>query len=138
MTQHAVVGGRWRDHHSKFVVEERYLPRATRARLYFVSATMVAVGLTAFIVLLLGALTHSGFELLDEPLGQWFDAQRNAGATGFMIVVAIVFGPIGMPIIANAAQSRSFTKCRSRAYPSRRFGWRYAGSDRSVARRLFR
>lgn len=65
MTQHAVVGGRWRDFHSKFVVEERYLPRATRARLYFVSATMVAVGLTAFIVLLLGALTHSGFELMN-------------------------------------------------------------------------
>ena len=108
MTQHAVVGGRWRDHHSKFVVEERYLPRATRARLYFVSATMVAVGLTAFIVLLLGALTHSGFELLDEPLGQRVDAQRNAGATGFMIVVAIVFGPIGMPIIANAAQRPIF------------------------------
>jgi undecaprenyl-diphosphatase len=99
MTQHAVVGGRWGDFHAKFVVEERYLPHATRTRLYVVSATMVAVGLTAFIVLLVGVLTHSGFELLDVPVGQWFDAQRNASATGFMIVVAIVFGPIAMPII---------------------------------------
>ncbi len=99
MTEHAVVGGRWRSFHSKFVVEERYLPHETRTRLYVVSATMVAVGLTAFIVLLVGVLTHSGFELLDAPVQQWFDAQRNAGATGFMIVVAIVFGPIAMPII---------------------------------------
>jgi undecaprenyl-diphosphatase len=99
MTQHAVASGRWRDFHSKFVVEERYLPRATRARLYTVSAMMVAVGLTAFIVLLVGVVTHSGIELLDAPVQQWFDAQRNASATGFMIVVAIVFGPIAMPTI---------------------------------------
>jgi membrane-associated phospholipid phosphatase len=101
MTQHAVVGGRWRSFHSKFVVEERYLPRATRARLYAASAILVVVGLTAFIVLLVAVLTHSGFELWDAPVEKWFDAQRNADTTGFMVVVAIVFGPVAMPIIVT-------------------------------------
>jgi membrane-associated phospholipid phosphatase len=101
MTQQAVVGGRWRNLHSKFVVEERYLPRATRARLYAASAIMITIGLAAFIVLLVAVVTHSGVELWDAPVEKWFDAQRNADTTGFMIVVAIVFGPVAMPIIVT-------------------------------------
>ena len=101
MTQQAAVGGRWRSFHSKFVVEERYLPVATRARLYGASAILIAIGLSAFIALLVGVLTHSGFELLDSPVEKWFDSQRNSDATGFMIVVAIVFGPVAMPIIVT-------------------------------------
>jgi membrane-associated phospholipid phosphatase len=101
MTQQAVLGGRWRSLHSKFVVEERYLPRATRARLYAASAIMVTIGLAAFIVLLVAVVTHSGIELWDAPVEKWFDAQRNADATGIMIVVAIVFGPVAMPIIVT-------------------------------------
>jgi len=62
---------------------------------------MMAIGLTAFIVLLVGVITHSGFELFDAPVEKWFDAQRSADATGFMIVVAIVFGPVAMPIIVT-------------------------------------
>jgi membrane-associated phospholipid phosphatase len=101
MTQQAVAGGRWRSLHSKLVVEERYLPRATRARLYAASAIMIAIGLATFIVLLVAVLTHSGLELWDAPVEKWFDAQRNADATGFMIAVAIVFGPVAMPIIVT-------------------------------------
>ena len=101
MTQQVAVGGRWRSIHAKFVVEERYLPRATRTRLYVASAVLVSVGLIGFIILLVGVLTHSGFELWDTPVEKWFDAQRNADATGFMIIVAIIFGPIAMPIIVT-------------------------------------
>ena len=75
------------------------MTRAARVRLYSFAATMVVIGLAAFIVLLVAVLTHSGFELLDKPVEAWFDAQRNAGTTGFMIVVAIVFGPVALPII---------------------------------------
>jgi membrane-associated phospholipid phosphatase len=101
MTQQRAVGGRWRKFHSKFVVEERYLPRAARVRLYLAAATLVVIGLVAFIVLLVAVLTHSGVERLDKPVEVWFDAQRNAGTTGFMIVVAIVFGPVALPIIVT-------------------------------------
>ena len=99
MTQQVRARGRWSRLRAKFVVEERYVPRATRVRLYSLAATMVVIGLAAFVVLLVAVLTHSGFERLDKPVEAWFDAQRNAGATGFMIVVAIVFGPVALPII---------------------------------------
>jgi undecaprenyl-diphosphatase len=89
----------WSDLHQKFVVEERYLPAETRRRLYITSGVLIAVGLTAFVVLMVNVLTHTGFERLDLPVERWFDAQRSAGTTGFMIALAIVFGPVAMPII---------------------------------------
>jgi hypothetical protein len=57
------------------VVEERYLPRPARVRLYAASVTLVVIGLAAFIVLLVAVLTHTGFERLDKPIEDWFDAQ---------------------------------------------------------------
>jgi membrane-associated phospholipid phosphatase len=89
----------WSDWHQRFVVEERYLPVAARRRLYVTANVLFVVGLASFAALLIGVVTHTGFERLDAPVEQWFDAQRNAGATGFMIILAIVFGPIAMPII---------------------------------------
>lgn len=89
----------WSDLHQKFVVEERYLPAEARRRLYVTSGVLIAVGITAFLILLVNVVTHTGFERLDLPVERWFDAQRTPELTGFMIVLAIVFGPIAMPII---------------------------------------
>jgi undecaprenyl-diphosphatase len=44
-------------------------------------------------------LTHTGFQRLDTPVEHWFDALRSRDVTVFMIVLATVFGPVGMPII---------------------------------------
>lgn len=88
--------GLWR---SKFVVEERYLQPHARRRLYLGATVLIVVGFVAFTFLLASVLTHSGFELLDRPVENWFDAQRSAGTTGFMIVLAIVFGPVALPIV---------------------------------------
>jgi membrane-associated phospholipid phosphatase len=101
MTRQKAVGGRWKRFHSKFVVEERYLSRAARVRLYVTAATLVVVGLGAFVVLLVAVLTNTGVERLDKPVEMWFDAQRNAGTTGVMIVIAVVFGPVALPIIVT-------------------------------------
>lgn len=87
------------DWRAKFVVEERFVEPSVRHRLYAGAATIIVVGSLAFAYLLVGVLTHSGFELLDRPVEQWFDAQRSAGTTGFMIALAIVFGPVALPII---------------------------------------
>lgn len=87
---------RW---HERFIVEERYVDPTTRRRTYRLAITLVAVGLVAFGVLLIGVLTHSGLQLLDRPVEQWFDARRSTDATGFMAVLAVVFGPVGMPVI---------------------------------------
>ena len=50
-------------------------------------------------MLLIGVLTHTGAQLLDRPIEQWFDARRSQDATGWMEVLAVVFGPVGMPVI---------------------------------------
>lgn len=85
--------------HQKFIVEERYLPAASRRRLYAASVLLIAVGLVSFLLLLAAVLTHSGFERLDQPVETWFDAQRSASMTGFMIALAIIFGPVALPVI---------------------------------------
>ncbi len=83
----------------KLIVEERYVSAATRRGLFVLAAVLIAVGLVAFFVLLVAVLTHSGFERLDRPVEEWFDARRNRDTTGFMIALAIVFGPIALPLI---------------------------------------
>ncbi|MDP9028714.1 MAG: phosphatase PAP2 family protein [Actinomycetota bacterium] len=88
--------GIWR---SKFVVEERYVDPHVRGRLYVGATSLIVIGLAAFAYLLVSVLTHSGFELLDRPVENWFDAQRSTSTTGFMIVLAIVFGPVALPIV---------------------------------------
>jgi membrane-associated phospholipid phosphatase len=81
---------RWGTWHSKFIVEERYVEPGVRRRLYAGATSLIIIGLAAFFFLLVSVLTHSGFELLDRPVENWFDAQRSASATGVMIALAIV------------------------------------------------
>ena len=87
------------DWHQKFVVEERYVEPSVRRRFYVLSAVLVVVGAVAFTILLVGVLTHTGVQRLDMPVERWFNAQRSQGLTGFMIAMAIIFGPVALPII---------------------------------------
>ena len=87
---------------AKLVVEERYVAPAERRALHRLSAALIAVGLIAFTVLLIGVLTHTGFERLDQPVERWFDAQRDRELTAFMVVLAVVFGPVALAIIVVA------------------------------------
>lgn len=86
----------WR---GKFVVEERYVEPAERRAFYRTGIILMAVGLAAFLYLLVSVVTHTGFQRLDTPVEHWFDAQREKPATGFMIAMAVIFGPTAMPII---------------------------------------
>ncbi|MBC7724248.1 MAG: phosphatase PAP2 family protein [Burkholderiaceae bacterium] len=86
----------WRQ---KFVVEERYLEPDARRRLYTVAASMMVIGAVAFVVILIGVATQTGFERLDAPVEAWFDAHVSEATTGFMIALAIVFGPVALPVI---------------------------------------
>lgn len=85
--------------HQKFIVEERFVPPAVRKRLYATSLVLVVVGLAVFLVLLDAVLTHTGFQRLDEPVNTWFMSLRSPALTGFMIALAIIFGPIALPVI---------------------------------------
>ncbi|WP_307857635.1 phosphatase PAP2 family protein [Paenarthrobacter sp. DKR-5] len=99
MTTAPPSSGRFARWNQKFIVEERYLEPADRRRLYITSAVLIIVGLAAFFVLLINVLTHTGFERLDVPVETWFDSMRSNGLTGFMIALAIIFGPYAMPVI---------------------------------------
>lgn len=83
----------------KFVVEERFLEPAVRRRLYVTAAALAAVGLVGFLILLTGVLTHTGVQRLDLPVEHWFNAQRSKDVTGYWTAMAIVFGPVALPII---------------------------------------
>lgn len=83
----------------KFIVEERIVPAATRRRLYLTATVLTAAGLALFLTVLIGVLTQSGFQHLDEPVNTYFMAQRSPGLTSFMIALAVIFGPTALPII---------------------------------------
>jgi undecaprenyl-diphosphatase len=56
-------------------------------------------GAVLFVVILAGVLQHGGLSAADEPTRTWLLTMRSGPATIIMIILAIVFGPIGLPII---------------------------------------
>lgn len=99
MTQQLTRRQRLREWHEKFLVEERHLDAAARRRLYVTSVVLIIVGAAAFLTLLVSVVTQTGIERLDAPVDAWFDGFRSPDATTLMIVLAIVFGPVALPII---------------------------------------
>jgi len=91
--------GRLRRFHEKFLAEERRVPASARRNLYVWSAALMATGLAAFGVILGDVLGKDGIADIDVPLEHWLDASRSGTLTAFMIGLAIVFGPIALPII---------------------------------------
>ena len=61
-----------------------------------------ATGAVVFLVLLINVVTQTGFHRLDEPVTMWFVSQRSPAMTSAMTVLAVIFGPIGLPIIVLA------------------------------------
>lgn len=91
--------GWWRNFHEKFVVEERYMSVPARRNLYRTAVALMIAGLVLFVVILTGVLQHNGISSADEPVRSWLVTLRGQPATTIMIILAIVFGPIGLPII---------------------------------------
>jgi undecaprenyl-diphosphatase len=91
--------GWWRVFHDKFVVEERYMSVDARRNLYRIAVGLMVVGVVAFIAILVSVLQHGGITAVDEPVRSGLVAVRGEPATTIMIILAIVFGPVGLPII---------------------------------------
>lgn len=87
----------------RLLVEVRDVTPAARRRTLTFAGVLIAVGLVVFVSLLISVLTHSGLQRLDGPVEEWFRRQREADATTVLSVLAIVFGPVGMPIIVAIA-----------------------------------
>jgi membrane-associated phospholipid phosphatase len=91
--------GWWRVFHDKFVVEERLVSAASRKTLYRIAAALVLVGVVLFSLSLAGVLGKDGLTGVDEPVRSWLVGQRSEPLTAVMIFLAIVFGPVALPII---------------------------------------
>ena len=91
--------GRWRTFHDKFVVEERYMSATARRNLYRTAVVLMIAGAVLFVIILAGVLQHGGISAADEPVRTWLLTLRAEPTTIIMIILAIIFGPIGLPII---------------------------------------
>lgn len=89
----------WRVFHDKFVVEERYMEPAARRNLYRWAVVLVAVGVTLFIGTLIGVTQGTGLLAADEAARNWLLSTRSEVLTAVMIFLAVIFGPIALPII---------------------------------------
>ncbi|MGP4033251.1 phosphatase PAP2 family protein [Pseudarthrobacter sp. 1C304] len=91
--------GRWRVFHDKFVVEERYMEARDRQNLYRIAIGLVIVGAVLFSTILASVLQQGGLTAGDEPVRSWLLTLRSEPLTTIMIILAIVFGPVALPII---------------------------------------
>ncbi len=91
--------GWWRVFHDKFVVEERYMSVEGRRNLYRIAVALMVVGAVLFTFILVSVLQQGGISAVDEPVRSGLVALRGEPATTIMIILAVVFGPVGLPII---------------------------------------
>ena len=99
MTQMTGQAGRLRRFNEKFLVEERVVPASAKRTLVVVAIALMAVGLAAFVTVLDSVVDRDGLSAIDAPVEQWLETGRTEWLTIVMIVIAIAFGPIVMPII---------------------------------------
>jgi membrane-associated phospholipid phosphatase len=91
--------GWWRVFHDKFVVEEHYMDARARKGLYATAVVLAVVGAAIFFVTLAGVLQHDGLASSDESARRWLLTTRSDVLTVVMIILAVIFGPVGLPII---------------------------------------
>lgn len=90
----------WRIFHNKFVVEERYMEPAARSGLYRTAGILAAVGILMFIATLVGVLaSNTAPWAFDESARNWLLSLRSETLTAVMIFLAVIFGPVALPII---------------------------------------
>jgi membrane-associated phospholipid phosphatase len=91
---------RMRAFHEKFIVEVREVPASTKRGLYTWAAVLAGVGLTGFIVLLVIVVREGEVAAIDRPFFEWLAGTHSEVLTSVMIWLAILFGPVVLPIVA--------------------------------------
>ena len=100
MAEQAGKNSFWRTFHDKFVVEERFMEPAARKALYRTAVVLIGVGALLFIATLVGVLqSNTGPWGPDESIRDWLLSFRSETLTAVMIFLAVVFGPVALPII---------------------------------------
>lgn len=82
----------------KFIVEVREIPATQRTALYRWAIALIAVGLACFLLVLVDVVPDHN-SAIDAPFETWLAQSHSPTLTGIMIGLAIVFGPIVLPIV---------------------------------------
>lgn len=83
----------------KLTTEERYVSVRARKNLYRGSFSLIGAGCLLFITLLIQVVRNVGIVSVDHSAEKWFVSIRTPSLTVFDETLAVVFGPIALPII---------------------------------------
>ncbi|WP_242633546.1 phosphatase PAP2 family protein [Arthrobacter sp. S39] len=90
----------WSTFHDKFVVEERFMEPEARKALYRWAVILIGVGAVLFLATLVGVVQSNTAPWgPDEPIRDWLLSVRSELLTVVMIFLAVLFGPVALPII---------------------------------------
>lgn len=70
-----------------------------RKRLFRIAVVLIVLGVVLFVVTLLGVLQGNGLAAVDGSVRDWLLTLRSEPLTGVMIFLAVIFGPVALPII---------------------------------------
>jgi membrane-associated phospholipid phosphatase len=84
---------------AKLTTEERFVPATVRRNLYVTSAVLMIVGGLLFVSLVVQVMAKIGIVALDQATETQFVLLRTPFLTTVNDVLAVVFGPISMPIV---------------------------------------
>lgn len=85
--------------YEKFLRERRVLDTVARRRLVATAIVLIGVGALFFAALVSSVLQKNGLTVIDAPVQDWLASWRGPSMTAVMIGLAILFGPIALPII---------------------------------------
>ena len=89
----------WRTRYEKLVVDPRPLSEARRRQLRVLATALVGTGIILFACVLVDVLQPDRASFYDSPVREWLVDNRSPTLTVVMIGLAIVFGPVALPII---------------------------------------
>ncbi|MBC7761349.1 MAG: phosphatase PAP2 family protein [Candidatus Saccharibacteria bacterium] len=85
--------------YERYLREGRVLDTIARRRLLVTAIVLIGVGGLFFVALLSSVLQKNGLTVIDAPVQHWLASWRGPALTVVMIGLAILFGPIALPII---------------------------------------
>jgi membrane-associated phospholipid phosphatase len=96
----------------KFSAEVRPRTEEQRIRAFVLAAVIGLAGAAGFTILLVDVLQRDGAALLDPSIQRAVEALRAPAPTAVFIVLAVLFGPIGMPVIVAVTVGIWFARAR--------------------------
>ena len=89
----------WRTFYDRYVLELRDLEAGPRRTLQVIAIACLGSGAVFFTVMLVSVLGEGGVTAVDIPVQERLLEARSPVLTTVMIVLAVVFGPVALPLI---------------------------------------